>query len=80
MFELSPSVVTTTASASSIPAVAQQLEVHPVADEELAGPVVAEPAERFLALVDHRHVPAAALQLERDGAADAAAADHDDLH
>ena len=32
--------------------VAQQLQVDPLADEEAAGPVVAEPSERVLALVD----------------------------
>ena len=80
MFELSPSVVTTTASASSMPALAQQLDVHAVADVELACPVVAEPAERLLALVDHGHVPARGAQIERDGAADTAAPDDQDLH
>src|SRR6478609_8586114 len=57
-FVLSPFVVTTTASASSIP----------------------ESPERVLVLVEDGHVPARALQLERDGRADAAASDHDCLH
>ena len=80
MFELSPSVATTTASASSMPGLAQERQVHPVPDEELAGPVVAEPAERFLALVDDRHLPARVAQLERDRGADAAATHDDHLH
>ena len=54
---------------------AQERDVHPVADEELAGPVVAEPAERVLALVDHADTSQPALRSsQRDGAADAAAA------
>ena len=62
-FVLSPSVVTTTASASSMPASRSSVEVHAVADEEPAGPVVAEPPERVLVLVDDGHVPARAAQL-----------------
>ena len=58
----------------------QQLDVHPVADVELARPVVAEPHHRILALVDDADLPAGVAQLERDGAADAAASDHDNLH
>ena len=42
--------------------------------------LLAEPPERVLVLVDDGHVPARALQLERDGRADPAAADHDCLH
>ena len=58
MFVLSPSVATTTASASSIPACAQEVGVHAVADEECARPVVAETREGVLVLVDDGHVPA----------------------
>ena len=58
MFVLSPSVVTTTASASSIPASRSSVQIHAVADEEPAGPVVAESPERVLVLVDDGHVPA----------------------
>ena len=42
-FVLSPSVVTTTASASSMPASRSSVQVHAVADDEPAGPVLAEP-------------------------------------
>ena len=80
MFELSPSVVTTTASASSMPARCRSVDVHAVPDVELARPVVAEPTERLLALVDDADLPAGAAQLERDGAADAAASDHEHFH
>ena len=80
MFVLSPSVETTTASASSMPAVAEHVDVHPVADDEAARPVLAEARERLFLLVDRRDVPAFAEQLPRDGRADPAAADHDRLH
>ena len=66
MFVLSPSVATTTASASSMPGLAQDVGVHAVPDDEPAGPVVAEPAERLLVLVDGGHVPPFAVELERE--------------
>ena len=37
---------------------AQQVGVHAVADDEAAAPVLAEPRERVLVLVDDGHVPA----------------------
>ncbi len=51
-----------------------------MADEEAAGPVVAESPERVFALVDHRDIPAGLPQFEGDSGADAAAADDDHLH
>ena len=57
------------------PGLAEQVDVHAVADEERAGPVVAEPRERVLVLVDDGDVPALLLELERDRRADPAAAD-----
>ena len=45
------------------PRLAEQLEVHAVPDDEVAGPVLAESPERVLVLVDHGHVPARAVQL-----------------
>ena len=80
MFVLSPSVETTTASASSMPALAQDVDVHAVPEDELAGPAFAEARERVLLLVDRRDLPTLAEQLPRDGRADPAAADHDRLH
>ena len=58
MFVLSPSVVTTTASASSMPASRRSWRSIPWPTKKLAGPVVAESPERVLALVDHADVPA----------------------
>ena len=54
---------------------AQELGVHAVPDDERAGPILAEPRERVLVLVDDGHVPALLVQLERDRRADPAAAD-----
>ena len=79
-FVLSPSVATTTASASSIPASRSTPVVHPVTDDEAAAPVDPEPGERLFLLVDRDHVPALAVELLGDGGADPAAADHDHLH
>ena len=80
MFVLSPSVETTTASASSTPGPAQDRRVHAVADDEAAVPALAEPAERLLLLVDGDDVPAFLAEPVRDGRADPAAPDHDRLH
>ena len=38
-------------------------DVDPVADDEPPGPVLAEPVERVLALVDHGDLPAAPIKL-----------------
>ena len=80
MFVLSPSVATTTASASSIPASRRRSASIPWPTTKRAGPVLAEPRERVLVLVDDRHVPALLEELERDRRADPAAADDQCLH
>ena len=56
MFELSPSVATTAASASIGAGLLEDVLVHPVADDEAALPG-AEARERVLVLVDARDVP-----------------------
>ena len=58
MFELSPSVVTTTASALLDARAAQQRDVHAVPDVELTAPLLTEPPKRLLALIDDAHLPA----------------------
>ena len=80
MFVLSPSVVTTTASASSIPPRGAAVRSIPWPTRKPPVQLLAESPEGVLVLVEHRHVPARALQLERDGRADPAAADHDRFH
>src|SRR5579884_1019964 len=62
------------------PDLTQERQVHAVADREAAGPALAESPEGVLVLVEDGHVPAGALELQRDGGADAAAPDHDRLH
>jgi hypothetical protein len=51
-----------------------------VPHRELTDPVRAEAAERLLAFVDDRDLPAFAPESEGDAGADAAAADHEHLH
>ena len=62
------------------PGLLEQLQVHPVADQEAPGPVLTESPEGVFVLVDHRHVPARTVELNRDGRADPSAADHDRFH
>src|SRR5205807_9736623 len=59
---------------------AQDLDVHPMAEHEAAVPVVAEPAERLFLLVDGRDVPALVHQLEGNAGADSAASNHQSIH
>src|SRR5205807_7186437 len=59
---------------------AEEVDVHAVADDEGARPVLAEARERVLVLVDDGHVPSLALELEGDGRADTAAADDQGVH
>src|SRR5438105_9001424 len=62
------------------PRLAEHVHVHPVADDEAAVPVAAEPAQRLLLLVDRDDVPALAVELERDRRPDSPASDDDHLH
>src|SRR5581483_875892 len=62
------------------PRLAEQVDVHAVADDEGAWPVLAEAREGVLVLVDDGHIPALALELEGDGRADTAAADDQGVH
>ena len=62
------------------PGLAQHVGVHAVPDDEAARPVLAEPLERLLLLVDGADVPALGLQRLRARRADATAADDDGLH
>src|SRR5439155_1714644 len=62
------------------PRLAEDVGVHPVADDEAAGPVLAEARERPLLLVDGRDVPALREEPLRHGRADPAAADDQNLH
>ena len=77
MFVLSPSVATTTASASSIPASRSTVEVHPVADDEAAAPV--SPSRASAASVSSTAVTSQPSSAERPGhgRADPPAADDD---
>ena len=59
---------------------AEHVDVHAVPEDEAAAPVLAEPRERVLLLVDRRDVPTLAEQLPRDRRADTAAADHYRFH
>src|SRR5207245_148709 len=54
--------------------------VHPVPDDEGPGPVLTEPGEGVLVLVDDDDVPAFRVERLRDGRADPAAADDERLH
>src|SRR5262249_55483969 len=58
----------------------KHLDVHAVSDDEPSGPVLSEPSERLLLLVDGHHVPTLALELLRDGRADTAASNDYCLH
>ena len=62
------------------PRFAQEIGVHAVADEERARPVLAEPPERILVLVDDGHVPSLGGEAFRNRRADAAATDDQCLH
>src|SRR5207253_1073640 len=62
------------------PGLAQDLDVHAVAEDEAAAPVVAEAGESLFLLVHGRHVPALAVELEGDAGADTAATDHQRVH
>ena len=59
---------------------AKHVDVHAVSEHEAAAPVLAEPRERVLLLVDRRDLPALAEQLPRDRGADAPAADDYRFH
>src|SRR5919198_53858 len=62
------------------PRLAQDVDVHAVADDEAAVPVAPEPRQRLLLLVDRDDIPAFAVELQRDRRADAAASDDQDFH
>src|SRR5581483_8937708 len=62
------------------PGLLQHGLVHPVADDEPATPVRAEPRQRLLLLVHRDDIPALAVETLGDGRADPAAADDDHLH
>src|SRR5580765_9113568 len=79
MFVLSPSVATTTASASSIPARRRTSMSIPWPSTKPPAQS-SEAAESLLLLVHGGHVPPLAVELEGEVRADAAAADHQSLH
>ena len=79
-FVLSPFVATTTACASWIPASSSTRDVDSVPDDESAGPVLAEPVEGVLPLVDDGDVPPAPIQLPGNSGADPAASDDNRFH
>src|SRR5207237_4494657 len=58
----------------------QHARVHAMADDEPAGPVLAQAAEGGLLLVNGRHVPAFRGETFRDRRAHPATADNDELH
>src|SRR4029077_7703267 len=62
------------------PGLAEDVDVHPVPDDEAARPVLAEPGQRLLVLVDRGHVPADLRQLLRNRRADTPASNDDRLH